>query len=462
MARSWTIGSKSECDLVVDSARVSGHHCRLWRDESGYSLEDLGSTNGTYVNGVRLTGPVRVARGDSITLGVTTPMPWPPESDAPGSRGTSPAPELPRTEPVLGFHGAAMVIGRAADCDHVLDVPMVSSHHARLYRTFDGDWIEDLGSANGTFVNGRRVEGKVAVKSGDAINLGTYSLVLSVAPRDDVILENLAPIAQPQQASTAPSASVATLPLLALLLALAPLAGILIVLLLGRNNLESATPEGAVAAARATAAMLFWLGLAAIGFGLCDVLLVKTSDAQRLWNALVADGAVMPGFRLLVLAVLGVLQCLLAWGIVALAESLKGPGLSVLALLILSAAVGLALGLLIGAVSPRPEVGWRVAAPVVIVLALLGGGVWPLARMPELVRFAAGAVPSRWAFEGLLLLEAGRAPAAGGHDLAEDAFPADSERMGVQADVMALLLMGLGLGGVAGFIEHERVRVQVR
>jgi pSer/pThr/pTyr-binding forkhead associated (FHA) protein len=460
MAQSWTIGSKPDCDMVVESARVSGHHCRLVRDEKGYVLEDLGSTNGTFVNGVRLTGPVRVERGDSVTLGVTTPMPWPPAPTDPGSHGTPPVPELPWTHPVLGFRGAAMVIGRASDCDYVIDVAMVSSHHARLSRTFDGVWIEDLGSANGTFVNSRRVEGKVAVKSGDAINLGTYSLVLSVGPREDVVLENLAaPEARPSTASTVRPTTVATVPRLALLLAMEPLAGVLIVLLLGTNNLESATPEGAAAAARATAGMLFWLGLAAIGFGLSDALLVKASDAHRLWSGLVAEGAVMPGFRLLVLAFLGVLQCLLAWGIVALAANLKGPGLSVLALLILSAAVGLALGSLISALSPRPEVGWRVAAPVVILLALLGGGPWRLSRMPGLVRFGAGAVPSRWTFEGLLLLEAGRTPAAEGHDLAEDAFPADSERMGVQADVMALALMALGLAGAAGFIEHERGRV---
>jgi pSer/pThr/pTyr-binding forkhead associated (FHA) protein len=460
MAQSWTIGSKPDCDLVVESARVSGHHCRLWRDESGYSLEDLGSTNGTYVNGARVSGRVRVERGDSVTLGVTTPMPWPPEPTDPGCHGTPPVPESPRTHPVLGFHGTAMVIGRAADCDHVIDVPMVSSHHARLARTFDGVWIEDLGSANGTFVNGRRVEGKVAVKSGDAINLGTYSLVLSVAPREDVVLERLAaPEARPSTAATLQPTTLATVPRLALLLAMAPLAGILIVLLLGKNNLESATPEGAAAAARATAAMLFWLGLAAIAFGLTDAVLVTPSDAQRLWSRLVAEGAVMPGFRLLVLAILGVVQCLLAWGIVALSANLKGPGLSVLALLILSAAVGLALGSLISALSPRPDVGWKVAAPVVILLALLGGGPWPLSRMPGFVRFVADAVPSRWAFEGLLLLEAGRTPAAEGHDLAEDAFPADSERMGVQADVMALALMALGLAGAAGFMEHERGRV---
>ena len=47
MARSWTIGSGPDCDLVVDRPVVSGRHCRLTRVGDGYLLEDLGSTNGT-------------------------------------------------------------------------------------------------------------------------------------------------------------------------------------------------------------------------------------------------------------------------------------------------------------------------------------------------------------------------------------------------------------------------------
>jgi hypothetical protein len=115
MTRSWTIGSRPDCDLVVDSPRVSGCHCRLTRDERGYVLEDLGSTNGTYVNGSRITDPVRVARGDSVTLGATSPMPWPPET---ASAATVEV-------PTLRFRGPEMVIGRASDCDHVLDFQMV-------------------------------------------------------------------------------------------------------------------------------------------------------------------------------------------------------------------------------------------------------------------------------------------------------------------------------------------------
>ena len=79
MTDSWTIGSNPECDVVVTAPTVSGHHCRLSRHADGYLLEDLQSTNGTFVNDMRLTEPLIVTPSSHITLGQTIPMPWPAE-----------------------------------------------------------------------------------------------------------------------------------------------------------------------------------------------------------------------------------------------------------------------------------------------------------------------------------------------------------------------------------------------
>jgi len=63
-----TIGRAPGCDLVVDESTVSKHHARI-RCDAGPSIEDLDSTNGTYVNGRPADGPTALRRGDRIALG---------------------------------------------------------------------------------------------------------------------------------------------------------------------------------------------------------------------------------------------------------------------------------------------------------------------------------------------------------------------------------------------------------
>jgi hypothetical protein len=63
-------------------------------------------------------------------------------------------------------------IGRMADCWLVLDDDMVSRYHARLHVGPMESQVEDLGSRNGTYVNGERVEGRRALRDGDRIRIG--------------------------------------------------------------------------------------------------------------------------------------------------------------------------------------------------------------------------------------------------------------------------------------------------
>jgi len=74
--REWIIGASAGCDVVIEEQTVSGRHCRLLWQEGGYQLEDLASTNGTFVNDVQLTKPQTVTRNDRITLGKSVPFPW--------------------------------------------------------------------------------------------------------------------------------------------------------------------------------------------------------------------------------------------------------------------------------------------------------------------------------------------------------------------------------------------------
>jgi len=66
-----TIGREAGNDIIVNDPQVSRHHARLTMQGSAYVLEDLGSTNGSFVNGRRVTGPVALSAGDMIGLGDT-------------------------------------------------------------------------------------------------------------------------------------------------------------------------------------------------------------------------------------------------------------------------------------------------------------------------------------------------------------------------------------------------------
>ena len=66
---SFTIGRDQRCDLYIADMTVSRLHARLSRGHEGWLLSDLGSSNGTRVNGWRLRAPVPVRPGDAITFG---------------------------------------------------------------------------------------------------------------------------------------------------------------------------------------------------------------------------------------------------------------------------------------------------------------------------------------------------------------------------------------------------------
>ena len=74
---------------------------------------------------------------------------------------------------------AGTIIGRSDECDIVIDSKHVSRHHARIFSSSDGQWfVEDLGSSNGTFVNGERVKSH-PISRADVIEIGIATLSFS-------------------------------------------------------------------------------------------------------------------------------------------------------------------------------------------------------------------------------------------------------------------------------------------
>ena len=65
------LGRSEEADVLLDDPYASDFHMRLVAQENGMVLHDLGSTNGTYVNGRRITAPTTLRRGDNVQVGKT-------------------------------------------------------------------------------------------------------------------------------------------------------------------------------------------------------------------------------------------------------------------------------------------------------------------------------------------------------------------------------------------------------
>ena len=63
------VGRSQEVDLVIVHKSVSREHCRIWRDDTGYRIRDLGATNTTRINETRIASDTALADGDQITVG---------------------------------------------------------------------------------------------------------------------------------------------------------------------------------------------------------------------------------------------------------------------------------------------------------------------------------------------------------------------------------------------------------
>ncbi|AHY45311.1 Protein of unknown function (DUF2662) [Rubrobacter radiotolerans] len=83
----WTVGRSQDNDIVVSDPNVSRRHAQLIREENGFVIEDLGSTNGTLLDGAPI-GRERIESGDELTFGQSKAR-FVRRIDEPGARGRS-------------------------------------------------------------------------------------------------------------------------------------------------------------------------------------------------------------------------------------------------------------------------------------------------------------------------------------------------------------------------------------
>ncbi|RSS52847.1 FHA domain-containing protein [Streptomyces sp. WAC07061] len=230
-SRSYSLGRDPQGDVVIDDARVSWRHATISWNGRGWALEDHGSTNGTYVHGARVQ-QTELVPGTPVHLGNATDGPRlnpsaaqaqqpayqaPAQQQAYQAQGQAPAQQQPQRQPAWDqqpqqaqpyvpqqqgggagggipaqqaaaapgyagdhrspttFHqiavGRVMRIGRALENELVVSDLQVSRHHAEFRSTGGRFEIHDLGSHNGTYVNGQPLP-----KSGTAL-LGPNDIV---------------------------------------------------------------------------------------------------------------------------------------------------------------------------------------------------------------------------------------------------------------------------------------------
>jgi pSer/pThr/pTyr-binding forkhead associated (FHA) protein len=71
LADELTVGRAAGCQITMDDTYVSQLHARVFRRDGQFFVEDLGSTNGTYLNRKKVTAPIAIRRGDRLQIGKT-------------------------------------------------------------------------------------------------------------------------------------------------------------------------------------------------------------------------------------------------------------------------------------------------------------------------------------------------------------------------------------------------------
>ncbi|MBN1811292.1 MAG: FHA domain-containing protein [Anaerolineae bacterium] len=170
----FTLGRRSDNDIVLSPSYVSGHHGRLEKRDGVWHYVDLGSTNGTFINGQYMPSAV-LNEGDILRIGD-------PQGNSVGLTFRTAEAAAPVSNVVsvgatdLGMK-ASVVIGRNPQADIPLAAPIVSWEHARLDLTDLGHVLTDLGSTNGTFVNGERLTQPCLLRPDDVVRIGPFTLV---------------------------------------------------------------------------------------------------------------------------------------------------------------------------------------------------------------------------------------------------------------------------------------------
>ena len=173
------VGRSQAADVVLPSDNVSRRHVRIYTVEGRCYVEDLNSSNGVFVNGRRIHEVVEIEGSAQVRVGDYY-LHVKGDAEAQGKESVY-CKLLGGNLSVAGqtfpITRTVNLMGRGKDCTVTIIDPSVSRIHAKLTVERAGTLtLEDLKSSNGTFVNGQRLEGLIALSDGDEITLGNVEL----------------------------------------------------------------------------------------------------------------------------------------------------------------------------------------------------------------------------------------------------------------------------------------------
>lgn len=194
-----TIGRSATNALVIDDEAAGDIHIEVLVDHENLTLKNLIPTRPVSVNNLEVTGACALKADDIVTIGAVELIVIDPKREAKVVAQQAASVTQLRTPKPSGWslksnHTAlgnrvfplkeVTIVGRSNDCDICLSAAHLSRRHAQL-QVIDGMlFVKDLGSANGTFLNGKQVaEGRV--KRGDELRFDSLSFGV-IGPPDEM------------------------------------------------------------------------------------------------------------------------------------------------------------------------------------------------------------------------------------------------------------------------------------
>ena len=177
------IGTGDQATLKLNNKSISSNHAQLVYDtKNQLHLQDLNSTNGTFLNGTKISPSITyiVNSKDKIQLASANGVLIVVEALVNKIINVDKVNILDKLKAK-----SKVIIGRADECDVILNSTSVSRQHSEITKLHNGDYhIKDLNSTNGTFVNGCKIKGTQIISLKDKIFVGKIQLSLVGSAKD--------------------------------------------------------------------------------------------------------------------------------------------------------------------------------------------------------------------------------------------------------------------------------------